>query len=67
MILAKVTVNGKTIDIINKDDLKHVRNLVEGRPDFLANPHELFNPKYGLKVELHPMLDKYNTMDYFLS
>ena len=67
MILAKVTVNGKTIDIINKDDLKHVRNLVEGRPNFLANPHELFNPKYGLKVELHPMLDKYNTMDYFLS
>lgn len=67
MILAKITVGDKVIDIINKDNLKHVQNLLEDRPDFIANPHELFNSKYGLKVELHPMLDKYNTMDYFLT
>jgi hypothetical protein len=67
MILAKVTIGNRTLDIIHKDDLKHLRNLVEGRPDFLLNPHELFNPKYGLKVELHPMLDKYNVLDYFLT
>ena len=67
MILAKITVKGRTINIITKDDLKLVRNLVKGRPDFFANPHELFNPEYGLEVEIHPLLDRYNTMDYFLT
>lgn len=72
MVLAKLTYNGKTYSITSKSDLVTFNNLVkyasgEVKLDFINSPHKLLNPKYGIKVELHPMLDKYNTMDYLFT
>lgn len=72
MVLAKLTYNGKTYSITSKSDLITFNNLVkyvsgEVKLDFINSPHKLLNPKYGIKVELHPMLDKYNTMDYLFT
>jgi hypothetical protein len=73
MTLAKITLsNGRTFGITSKSDLKQLSTaLLETNPgvhvDFIAHPHKLLNPKYGLKIELHPMLDKYNTLDYLFT
>jgi hypothetical protein len=72
MVLAKLTYNGVTYSITSKADLLEFNNIVkytsgETNLDFINTPHKLLNPKYGIKVELHPMLDKYNTMDYLFT
>lgn len=72
MVLAKLTYGGKTYNITSKADLSEFNKVVKNNtneinPDFIRNPHKLLNPKYGIKVEMHPMLDKYNTMDYLFT
>lgn len=71
MVLAKLTYNGITYNITGKQDLSKFTDLVINQTgqhvNFLQNPHKLLNPKYGITVELHPMLDKYNMMDYLFT
>lgn len=71
MVLAKLTFNGNTYSITSKADLgeftKKVVSKHKGAINFIEHPHKLLNPAYGIKVELHPMLDKYNTMDYLFT
>jgi hypothetical protein len=72
MVLAKLTYNGTTYSITSKADLVAFNNVVRNTArevslNFINAPHKLLNPKYGIKVELHPMLDKYNTMDYLFT
>ena len=72
MVLAKLTYNGTTYSITSKADLVAFNNVVRNTArevslNFINTPHKLLNPKYGIKVELHPMLDKYNTMDYLFT
>ena len=71
MVLAKLTYGGNTYNITSKADLREFNSIVgkavNEKVDFIRSPHKLTNPKYGIKLELHPMLDKYNTMDYLFT
>lgn len=71
MVLAKLTYRGKTYRITGKQDLesftRKIKQDFKTNIDFLQTPHKLINPKFGINVELHPMLDKYNTMDYLFT
>lgn len=70
MVIAKLTYNGNIYNITGKNDLLEFNTLFNRSNksvDFIKNPHELLNPKYGINIELHPMLDKYNTMDYLFT
>lgn len=71
MVLAKLTYDGVTYSITSKADLvdfnKVVNRKANAKANFIEAPHKLLNPAYGIKVELHPMLDKYNTMDYLFT
>lgn len=61
MVIAKVTVNGETFNIINKSDLEFLQNLTG--LDFSKNLHSLKN----FDVQLHPMLQKFNLFDFIIS
>lgn len=71
MVIAKLTYNGKTYNITTKADMVEFNQIVSAttgvKVNFLEHPHKLLNPKYGIKTELHPMLDKYNTLDYLFT
>ena len=71
MVLAKLTYNDQTYNITSKSDLRDFNEIVSTSigesVDFVKNPHKLLNPKYQIQLELHPMLDKYNTMDYLFT
>lgn len=65
MILAKLTYDGNVYDISNKIDFIKFCELVG--VNFIKEPHKLLHPKYGITLNLHPMLDKYNVMDYLFT
>ena len=71
MVIAKLTYNGKTYNITTKADMVEFNQIVSAtignKVNFLEHPHKLLNPKFGIKTELHPMLDKYNTLDYLFT
>ena len=71
MVIAKITYKGNTYNITSKADLIEFNQIVSkdtnSKVSFLENPHKLLNPKYGITTELHPMLDKYNTLDYLFT
>lgn len=71
MVIAKLTYNGKTYNITTKADMVEFNQIVSAttgvKVNFLEHPHKLLNSKYGIKTELHPMLDKYNTLDYLFT
>jgi hypothetical protein len=61
MTLAKITKGGKSFDIVNKIDLQKAAK--ELGIDISKNLHNLRD----VKVEIHPMLQKWNAFDYLLS
>lgn len=71
MVIAKLTYKGNVYNITSKADLIEFNQIVSkdtnSKVNFLETPHKLLNPKYGITTELHPMLDKYNTLDYLFT
>ena len=61
MVIAKANINGKVYDITNNNDLKTVEKAL-GISDLFNNIHALAG-----KIQLHPMLEKYNLMDYLFT
>jgi hypothetical protein len=61
MIIAKVTVDGETFDIVSKSDLLRLQDAIGA--DFSKNLHSL--REYD--VTIHPMLKKFNALDYLFS
>lgn len=61
MIIAKLNYNGTTYNISNANDLQKF-GMTIGYPDIRNNIHKLQNI-----IKLHPMLEKYNLMDYMFT
>ena len=60
--------SGKTYSITSKADLMKMQNDIFGRDmGFIDNPHALLNPENKLTIQVHPMLDRYNSMDYLFT
>jgi hypothetical protein len=68
MTLAKLTYKGITYNIASKEDLIKFNNIFikdNPRKDIFKNPHYLLGS--GISMQLHPMLDKYNLMDFLFT
>lgn len=61
MIIAKLNYKGKIYNISNSTDLRKFGESI-GYPNIQSNIHELQNI-----ITLHPMLEKYNLMDYMFT
>ena len=64
MTLGKLTYKGKTYDIASKVDLQEFER--QTGLDLTTNIHSVLNIP-GLIFEVHPMLDKYNSLDYLFT
>lgn len=67
MALAKITKDGRVYNITTKQDLAEFARRESFGNNLLEHPHELLNPKYGYTVELHPILSRYNSLDYLFT
>lgn len=95
MIIGKITINGITYNISNKNDLNKIEqeltiqsllndksNKLTKREDALIEYYKnptFYKEKYGYdnlsdnihnlkdKLQIHPMLEKYNLMDYLFT
>ena len=61
MIIGKVNINGNIYNIANKNDLKILEEIL-GVDNLIDNIHLLKD-----MLQLHPMLEKYNLMDYLFT
>lgn len=64
MTLGKLIYKGKTYDIASKVDLQEFER--QTGLDLTTNIHSVLNIP-GLIFEIHPMLDKYNSLDYLFT
>ena len=64
MTLGKLTYKGKTYNISSKVDLQEFER--QTGLDLTTNIHSVLNIP-GLIFEIHPMLDKYNSLDYLFT
>jgi hypothetical protein len=64
MVIGRIAYKGKQYKISSKVDLQEFQN--ETGLDVLSDVHAVSNTP-GLSFELHPMLDKYNSLDYLFT